>query len=166
MLLDEATSALDSENERIVQAALDDIMSNPDRTCVVIAHRLSTLATASRIAVIEQGKVTELGTHDELMTIPDGRYKLYQSLQNLGDDIESKIANELKSSTVNNGIPSPHVIEDSGKISNNPDEKENLVVDRADVRTNSKRARVLASSDSWYFIVGGIGACTLTRESI
>lgn len=66
LLLDEATSALDSESERIVQEALDDLMSNTEQTVIIIAHRLSTIQKASRIAVISQGKVEELGTHSDV----------------------------------------------------------------------------------------------------
>ena len=74
LLLDEATSALDNESERIVQAALDEIMAKQKRTTIVIAHRLSTIRNADKIAVVEKGKVVEQGTHDELLTNPNGLY--------------------------------------------------------------------------------------------
>lgn len=61
LLLDEATSALDSECETVVQAALDRIMANKSQTIVVIAHRLSTVRGADRIAVIDRGIVREIG---------------------------------------------------------------------------------------------------------
>ena len=67
LLLDEATSALDNESERIVQAALDEIMTKQKRTTVVIAHRLSTIRNADKIAVINDGVVLEQGTHEELL---------------------------------------------------------------------------------------------------
>ena len=81
LLLDEATSALDNESERIVQAALDGLMSKQKRTTVVIAHRLSTIRNADKIAVVDKGVVAEHGTHDELLA----KRGLYANLVELGD---------------------------------------------------------------------------------
>ncbi|KAI4295364.1 hypothetical protein L6164_035417 [Bauhinia variegata] len=79
LLLDEATSALDAESERIVQDALVNVMVN--RTTVVVAHRLTTIRNADTIAVVQQGKIVEKGTHDELMKHPDGAYHQLVRLQ-------------------------------------------------------------------------------------
>ena len=77
VILDEATSALDNKSEAIVQRALDNLIK--DKTVFVIAHRLSTIKNADRIAVINDGELAELGSHDQLMMLPDGLYrKLYE----------------------------------------------------------------------------------------
>lgn len=79
LILDEATSSLDSESERLVQIALDRLMRG--RTTFIVAHRLSTIRTADRIAVIEAGRIVELGSHDELSARSDGLYRRLSSLQ-------------------------------------------------------------------------------------
>lgn len=79
LLLDEATSSLDSESERLVQEALDALMVG--RTTFVVAHRLSTIRKAHKILVIDDGRVAETGTHDELILKPNGIYAGLSKLQ-------------------------------------------------------------------------------------
>lgn len=82
LILDEATSALDSESEKLVQDALDRLMTN--RTSVVIAHRLSTIRKAHKIIVLQEGKIIEEGTHEELL-LKHGAYTRFVELQNLSE---------------------------------------------------------------------------------
>ncbi len=79
LILDEATNSLDSESEQQVQTALDRLMQG--RTSFIIAHRLATVRNADKIAVIDGGRVVELGTHDELNARADGLYRRLSSLQ-------------------------------------------------------------------------------------
>jgi subfamily B ATP-binding cassette protein MsbA len=76
LILDEATSALDSESESLVQIALANLMQG--RTVMVIAHRLSTIRRANRIAVLEDGRITSIGSHEELLATSPTYQRLYQ----------------------------------------------------------------------------------------
>ena len=79
IILDEATSALDNKAEAVVQKAIDNLMQ--DKTVFVIAHRLSTIQNANKIVVINQGKIAETGTHEELLQIENGAYKTLYEMQ-------------------------------------------------------------------------------------
>lgn len=81
LILDEATSSLDSESERLVQLALEELMRN--RTSIIIAHRLSTIKDADQIVVIENGEVSDIGNHVELMSKGSGLYHHLYSLQSV-----------------------------------------------------------------------------------
>jgi subfamily B ATP-binding cassette protein MsbA len=81
LILDEATSDLDAESEFLVQQALGELMKH--RTVLVIAHRLATVKHADRVVVVHEGKLAEIGTHDELMTREDGIYRRLAQLQSL-----------------------------------------------------------------------------------
>ena len=99
LILDEATSALDTESEAFVQAALTNLMQG--RTVFVIAHRLSTVRNATRIAVLEEGRVTEIGTHDELLA-HSGTYRRLHDLQFRSEPValEEDIPAEVLEGTV------------------------------------------------------------------
>jgi ABC-type multidrug transport system fused ATPase/permease subunit len=79
LILDEATSSLDSESEKLVQEALEILMEG--RTSIIIAHRLSTIRSADQILVLDNGEITEQGTHTELIALENGIYKNLSNLQ-------------------------------------------------------------------------------------
>src|SRR5215212_9282422 len=97
LLLDEATSSLDNESEGLVQEALDRLMQG--RTTVIVAHRLSTIKVAHRIAVLDRGRIVELGTHDELMEL-NGLYARLYSMQ-FRDPEEEVVASRATMSSAN-----------------------------------------------------------------
>lgn len=80
LILDEATSSVDTKTEKAIQEALDRLVSG--RTTFAIAHRLSTLANADKIVVLDKGRVVEQGTHEGLLTKPDSRYRALVEMQN------------------------------------------------------------------------------------
>ena len=96
LLLDEATSALDSESEKIVQSALDTLLVNSSgMSTIIVAHRLSTVRNADQIAVLSNGIIVELGSHDDLMKISNGNYrKLVETQSRPSSEAEVKAGNE------------------------------------------------------------------------
>lgn len=73
LIMDEATSSLDSDSERAIQKAMDRVLHN--RTCFIVAHRLSTIRNADVIVLLKDGYILEQGNHEELMAVPDGHYR-------------------------------------------------------------------------------------------
>lgn len=144
LLLDEATSALDSESEKVVQAAIDKLMESNDRTTIVIAHRLSTVRKADRIAFIANGKLREIGGHDDLMNKPNGRYQRLVESQKRKSSVN---INAIKSDTLKD-------LEEDEEDVDFEKEEENL----ASKAFNKKDARNFAKPEMNLYIVGIIGA--------
>ncbi|KAH6755376.1 ATP binding cassette subfamily B1 [Perilla frutescens var. hirtella] len=114
LLLDEATSALDSESEKLVQEALDRFMIG--RTTLVIAHRLSTIRKADLVAVLQQGSVSEIGAHDEL--IAKGENGLYSKLIKMQEAAHEAAVNSARKSSARpssarNSVSSPIITRNS-----------------------------------------------------
>jgi ATP-binding cassette subfamily B protein len=99
LILDEATSSVDTETEKEIQKALDNLVRG--RTAIAIAHRLSTLRRASRLVVMDRGKIVEVGSHEELMAREGAYYRLYQA------QVRNVDAEELGGGTAWPALPSP-----------------------------------------------------------
>jgi ABC-type multidrug transport system fused ATPase/permease subunit len=89
LLLDEATSALDAASERLVQDSIDQLQQSKMQTTIVIAHRLTTIMNADKIAVIDKGEVVEIGKHDELLAL-NGLYSQLWNKQRGGNPTPNK----------------------------------------------------------------------------
>ena len=94
LVFDEATASVDSETEHLIQEAIENLITG--RTTIMIAHRLSTLAKANKIVVVDNGSIIECGTPEELMALKGKYYKLVE-IQSMSDKIaESKRAEKFE----------------------------------------------------------------------
>merc|ERR1712038_2202521 len=157
LMLDEATSALDSNSEAVVQKALDDLMASKDMTIIVIAHRLSTVRNADRIAVIGGGKVRELGKHEELMNLPSGRYRRLVDAQTLGKELDLKTIKSMLASDKKDKKDDDDSDDDTeqDKSIKGIDEDESAIIEKY---SKGKEARQMAYEDWKYLLIGAIGA--------
>ncbi|KUF91774.1 hypothetical protein AM588_10010239 [Phytophthora nicotianae] len=158
LVLDEATSALDNESEKIVQAALNNLMATTNMTTLVIAHRLSTIRNADKIVVLNEGHIVESGTHDELLQIEHGIYQNMYRIQELRSQEEQQEAErreaetkleKTKLSRTLSGVSTKTDISVSGVEKNFLDKKPFGLVDM--LKLNKMEVN--------YFIIGLIGTC-------
>ncbi|CAB9505477.1 Leptomycin B resistance protein pmd1 [Seminavis robusta] len=160
LILDEATSALDNESEKIVQEALSQLMRSRNQTTLVIAHKLSTVRDADRIAFISGGAVLEIGSHDELMAKKNGHYQGLVNAQKRVATIEESIREELDGSKTS-------VQEDAEEEEEDSDDdlyKSTLFSEKEDLKEEKDsvfsvdRIKQLAAPNTRYILVGSLGA--------
>ena len=182
LIFDEATSALDTENERLVQDALDSLVSNSKRTTIVIAHRLTTVKNADKIVVLgsadaaggmagggsaDGSVVLEQGTHDVLMAKPNGRYKALVGLGGGG----SKNASSANVSKLGEGkatassVDLQQLAKAAAGVTDDPDEpKKDCKKDdktQNPQKVNSKRIWAYSKPEYRLLIFGGVVALEL-----
>lgn len=126
-------------------------MDSSSQTTIVVAHRLSTIRNASRICVIFDGRVREIGTHEELMANPNGHYRRLQAFQDLhGSGIEGLI------------IPTEAVARKNHDRHHAKENDEGCdivdVIDKETEKINAHRARTWAWEDRKFLVIGGFGA--------
>lgn len=156
-----AKSALDSESEQTVKEALDKVMGLEHQTTIVVAHRLSTIRNADRIAVIMNGKVAEIGSYEELMSKQKSHFRRLQAFQNVDDAPINKEQKITQQNVV------PHTEEEIEKFEESYRRKKEKMeeelreleaIDKEREKRNSRRAREFAKGNEWLFLIGSIGA--------
>ncbi|TMW60566.1 hypothetical protein Poli38472_000608 [Pythium oligandrum] len=126
LVLDEATSALDNESERVVQAALNDLMAKTSMTTLVIAHRLSTVRHADKIVVLSSGKIMQVGPHDELVKDEEGLYYRLCKMQELQATREAAVAEDEEVQAIEK-IEESHLARRDSRVSTRTDSSVNNV---------------------------------------
>ncbi|KAL4093102.1 hypothetical protein PRIC1_012091 [Phytophthora ramorum] len=158
LVLDEATSALDNESEKIVQAALNDLMATTNMTTLVIAHRLSTIRHADKIVVLNEGHIVESGTHDELLQIEHGIYQNMYRIQELRSHEEQQEAEKREAENDLSGTKlSRSVSAVSAKTDISVSEVEKNFLDKKPFGLRDMLK--LNKLETNYFIIGLVGTC-------
>jgi len=161
LLLDEATSALDAESEKIVQDALG--KASIGRTTVVVAHRLSTIQGAHKIAVMQKGQVIEFGGHQELISNPNGAYTALLQIQQKAPSHDTIALDAASNALMPSGITSPSIESRSPARLNQFDscisglEQEELKVN-AEFRSSFCRLLALNAPEWKHTLMGCVGA--------
>lgn len=149
---------MDSESEKVVQEALDKIMKDSKLITIVVAHRLSTIRSADKIAYVDKGKVREIGSYEELMAKPNGLYKRLEALQTLDDRIRlnSILGTKIVYGSIVQTVPIRHSAQgiDREKTRLKGGEK----IDEVLAKRYTRKAKQLAKDEFPFLIYGGIGA--------
>ena len=103
LILDEATASVDTETEKQIQEAIQRLVKG--RTTFAIAHRLSTLRNADRLIVMDRGKLSEMGTHEELMAKEDGVFRKLVDMQTEINKLQSETGASIRGRIVRRGTP-------------------------------------------------------------
>ncbi|CAK4447983.1 unnamed protein product [Aphanomyces euteiches] len=160
LLLDEATSALDTESERIVQESLDALLDTRKRTTIIIAHRLATIRNADRIVVLSQGRVVEQGSHDELMELQHGEYRMLVEAQSRKSpkkaaSLQSPPRTTLAVSATTGASMSTHVVVEKEKAVPPPPPPPSA---KARIVVPYRRIWALSQAEWKYLVLGMFGA--------
>jgi ATP-binding cassette subfamily B (MDR/TAP) protein 1 len=148
LILDEATSALDSLSEAVVQTTLDEVIIGQERTTIVIAHRLSTVRNADRIAYISGGRVVEIGSHDELMSLKRGRYRRLVETQTRESHLDLVTLKEIMT-----GNKDDHVqVDETSQVDTSTCNEQRVI------KNYAREARLMALEDWKSIFVGAIGS--------
>ncbi|KAK6909726.1 protoheme IX farnesyltransferase [Kwoniella mangroviensis CBS 8507] len=142
LLMDEATSALDSESERAVNAALNDLFANSDITVILIAHRLSSIASADRVVLLDGGSVAEDGTYHDLITRRHGKFRKMVEGQLAKIEIGEPTVIDPAPPSEGEGLPPPQ----AAAISASPASAKSDVQAPAASASSKERASIKASS--------------------
>ncbi|RLN60615.1 hypothetical protein BBJ29_005952 [Phytophthora kernoviae] len=157
LVLDEATSALDNESERVVQAALNDLMATTNMTTLVIAHRLSTIRHADKIVVLNDGHIVESGTHNELLGVEGGIYQNVYHIQELRSQEERQEGVVERELDLDEAKPSRTMSAVSTKTDMSVSDVETNFLEKKPFGTLDVLR--LSKSEIIYYGIGLVGAC-------
>lgn len=154
VLLDEATSALDASSEKKVQAAIDQMLSqrSEKQTTIIIAHRLSTIRNCDKIIVFANGQVQEVGTHEELLSQPDGVYRNLYELHSSEATDDSIVTDSVEESALPD-VPENPDVQGSSKGDEEQEQEQEKIASKKDYDVSWKRVWEYQRPEKWHVVL-------------